>query len=86
MENTSIMKSEIFFFIASISLTLLTILISIFIIYMIFVIRRLNNSIERFTQKTEEIFVTISDYKDDVLNNPVINFVDKIVRYKGRRR
>lgn len=80
------MKSEIFFFIASISLTLLTILISIFIIYMIFVIRRLNNSIERFTQKTEEIFVTISDYKDDVLNNPVINFVDKIVRYKGRRR
>lgn len=50
-----VLKSDIFFFVTTISVAVVTALISIFLIYAIYLLRKIRNEIEKM--KTKSIFI-----------------------------
>lgn len=60
---TEIAKSDLFFFISTISLVVITILICTFIIYGFFILRKLKRVVDRVKEEGEEILEDIHDLR-----------------------
>ncbi len=68
-------KSEIFFVVSSIGFIVLTILLAVFLVYLIIIAHKFVAISETIKKKTEEIGEAITDAKDFVSEGGVIHWI-----------
>ncbi len=79
---TEIMKSEIFFFIASIGFTIVAIAIIILIIYLIKAVRSFNALVDRMENEIDNLGDTAIDLVDDIRSS----FIYKMIFNPKKKR
>lgn len=78
-------KSDIFFVISSIGFIVLTILLSVFLVYLIIIAHKFVAISETIKSKTEEIGEAITDAKDFVAEGGVIHWIQYLFGSRTKR-
>jgi predicted transcriptional regulator len=80
-----ILKSDIFFFISSISVVVLTILISIGVFYLIKILRDFSKISETLNQTASDIGEKVKNMQEDISKIPIIGFLFKSKQKKNKK-
>lgn len=82
------MKADIFFFVSTISVVILTLLFGIIMIYVIVLFNRFKNTAAKVEEKFEEMKDKISEVEFNLYNNPIFNllFSRKRIRSKNKNK
>lgn len=78
-------KSDIFFVVSSVGFIVLTILLSVFLVYLIIIAHKLVAISELVKKKTEEIGEAITDAKDFVAEGGVIHWIQYLFGSRTKR-
>ena len=80
-----ILKSDIFFFISSISVVVLTILISIGVFYLIKILRDFSKISETLKQTASDLGEKVKNMQEDISKIPIIGFLFKSKQKKNKK-
>ncbi len=68
-----ILKSEIFFFISSVSTIIITILLVIVLIYLILILRKIKNTLDHAETKLENVKTDLVEFRNKFVNGIIIS-------------
>ncbi len=80
-----ILKSDIFFFISSISVVVLTILISIGVFYLIKILRDFSKISETLNKTASDIGEKVKNMHEDISKIPIIGFLFRSKHKKNKK-
>lgn len=80
-----ILKSDIFFFISSVSVVVLTILLSIGVFYLIKILRDFSQISETLNQTASDIGEKVKNMQEDISKIPIIGFLFKSKQKKNKK-
>lgn len=80
-----ILKSDIFFFISSVSVVVLTILLSIGVFYLIKILRDFSKISETLNQTASDIGEKVKNMQEDISKIPIIGFLFKSKQKKNKK-
>ncbi len=80
-----ILKSDIFFFISSVSVVILTILLSIGVFYLIKILRDFSKISETLSQTASDIGEKVKNMQEDISKIPIIGFLFRSKHKKNKK-
>ncbi|MDD3940033.1 MAG: hypothetical protein PHQ01_00425 [Candidatus Pacebacteria bacterium] len=75
----TILKSDIFFFISSISTILITLLLVFILIFVIVILFRINKRVKKFETQLEAVKDDIVSFKEDLLKSSIFASLIKLI-------
>ncbi|MEA4910785.1 hypothetical protein SDC9_07716 [bioreactor metagenome] len=82
----TILRSDIFFFISSISVIVITLLLVVILIFVIVVLSRINRKVKRFQAQLELVKDDIVSFKEDLLKSSIFASLLKLFLQKSKSR
>ncbi len=82
----TILKSDIFFFISSISAIVITLLLIFILIFVIVILVRINRKVKRFQNQLEAVKDDIVSFKEDLLKSSILASLLKLVLQKSKSK
>jgi len=82
----TILKSDIFFFISSISTILITLLLVFILIFVIVILFRINKRVKKFETQLEAVKDDIVSFKEDLLKSSIFASLIKLILQKKQNK
>lgn len=82
----TILKSDIFFFISSISAIVITLLLIFILIFVIVILVRINRKVKRFQNQLEAVKDDIVSFKEDLLKSSILASLLKLILQKSKSK